>query len=229
MSCNDFDLDTIVYLRFEVLTGTAGSYTINIPYVCQRCGACCLDNTFPGNNQDLQRIADFLGTTTVELISKYSRATSTTLGNRTSNRLPDIYPCIFFRDSKCTVYPVRPSICRKWFFRGTGRAEYGDKGVIACPAYSRLNTICETLLEGVTYRAGIREVISIGKKSTDLISFSVAGFEEIQERITADYYPPDENQAKRIWNIFQSFEPADQEKRLFTALNPVLSKLFDVG
>jgi len=212
MNQEEFQLDTVVYSRFEILDDTFGCYTVNVPYSCQKCGNCCLDNTFPGDKQDLQYIAGFLNTTSDKLITRY-----------TSNMFHD-YPCVFYEKNQCTVYPVRPAICRAWYYRAT---EDEDE-LLKCPAFSRQNAISKRMIEGRSYRPGIREILYIGKNQAGSTTPNVGSFDEIQEKSSENYYSPDEDQARRIWMIFNSFKPGQEEKKLFFALNPVLSKLFEL-
>lgn len=92
-----------------------------MPYVCQRCGACC---RWPGqvrlSEQEISNLARFLNLSETEFIQQYTRLQA----NRKGLALMD-QPggeCIFFQNGGCAVQAVKPQQCidfpNKWNFEG---------------------------------------------------------------------------------------------------------------
>jgi Fe-S-cluster containining protein len=220
-SNNIFDLDTIVYLRFEILTEFGGSYTINVPYFCYQCGKCCRETVFPDIGA-LPTIADYFGLSIRELVIQI-------LGNKEITTLPDsiqqissIKPCVFLKENKCTIYPVRPSICQRWYPRTLYSSGFSTKRTPACPAYSRLTEMCKTFLNDHSYRIGVYEILHVGTSRPESPFPFVKRLEEVQKETLVNYFPPNEENAKRLLEIFLDFNPKKNEKKIFLALNPAL-------
>lgn len=91
-------------------------YEEGLPFKCTGCGKCC--SGAPGyvwiNEKEMDALANFLKVTLDELKSKYL------IRVKNKYSIKDLkhanYNCIFLRDNKCTVYPVRPSQCRTYPF-----------------------------------------------------------------------------------------------------------------
>lgn len=102
-----------VYLHLEFKTKT-GEWSINLPFVCDKCGVCC-------------KIDDFLTAgpakvSTTEKPQLYSQlqAIYEEMGKRweTDPEEYDQYithtPCPFLKDKMCSIYPYRPDGCRQF-------------------------------------------------------------------------------------------------------------------
>jgi len=105
-------MDT-VYANLQFLART-GVWSINLPFVCTKCGVCCILDDFltagpvkakPGEYQEIERklqaIYDYLEKLLEEGEEKYDNYTLHT-------------PCPFVRDKICTIYPIRPDGCRQF-------------------------------------------------------------------------------------------------------------------
>ncbi len=81
-------------------------------FVCEMCGDCCkgYGGTYI-STADASKIADFIGETTDDFISKYT----TQSGNRLVISQKEDGLCVFF-DKLCTIHPVKPEMCRRWPF-----------------------------------------------------------------------------------------------------------------
>lgn len=91
-------------------------YKDGLCFSCTQCGNCCTGA--PGvvwvDEQEIERIADFLGQTVGEIRLFHTRL----LGRRVSLREYANGDCTFFdpKTRKCSVYPIRPKQCRTWPF-----------------------------------------------------------------------------------------------------------------
>lgn len=86
-------------------------------FVCTKCGACCRwEGSVLLTNEDLPRLAEFLGISEEEFVIKYTELAP----NRRSLRLidPPDMTCIFLEEDRCVAYEARPQQCRdfphKW-------------------------------------------------------------------------------------------------------------------
>lgn len=99
-------------------------YSLNMSefwYQCDRCTACC---KWPGDvrveDDEIEKIAGFLGMETQVFIEKYTRLRT----NRTGLSLieKENHECIMLDGESCRINPVKPEQCRgfpnKWNFPG---------------------------------------------------------------------------------------------------------------
>lgn len=90
-------------------------------YVCQRCTACC---RWPGDvrleEEEIPRIAGFLGLDEEEFIGRYTRLRSNRRGLSLVER--ENHECIMLEDGGCRIHEVKPSQCagfpNRWNFPG---------------------------------------------------------------------------------------------------------------
>lgn len=91
-------------------------YHEGLSFKCTECGKCCEGS--PGyiwvSNKEIEEIANFLKISVQQLKEKYL----VLVGDKYSIR--DLkhanYRCIFLKDSKCQIYPVRPTQCKTYPF-----------------------------------------------------------------------------------------------------------------
>jgi len=90
-------------------------YKKGLKFKCTECGQCCTGS--PGtvwvDENEIQKMSEFLKITPVEFVKKYTRL----IGSRLSlkERLgvkPGDYDCVFLKDRRCQVYGSRPKQCR---------------------------------------------------------------------------------------------------------------------
>jgi len=105
-------IDTVyAHVRF---IGRNGFWSINLPFVCTKCGVCCILDDFltagpvktklgenPEVENKLQAIYDYLEKLIEEGEDKYDGYVMHT-------------PCPFVKDKKCTIYSIRPDGCRQF-------------------------------------------------------------------------------------------------------------------
>jgi len=105
-------IDT-VYAHIQLI-GRGGLWSINLPFVCTKCGVCCILDDFltagpvkvkPGEcpevENKLQKIYDYLEKLIEEGEDKYDGYVMHT-------------PCPFVREKMCTIYSIRPDGCRQF-------------------------------------------------------------------------------------------------------------------
>ena len=88
-------------------------YAQGLRFECTGCGQCCTGA--PGytwvSDEEIQKIAEFLDLTINEFSQKYLRRVK---GRLSLIELPKTYDCVFLKDKKCQIYPVRPTQCRTY-------------------------------------------------------------------------------------------------------------------
>lgn len=93
----------------------------DVVYVCQRCTACC---RWPGDvrieEDEIGRIAGFLGIGEDEFISRYTRLRTNRQGLSLLEK--ENHECIMLEGNSCRIHEVKPSQCagfpNKWNFPG---------------------------------------------------------------------------------------------------------------
>jgi Fe-S-cluster containining protein len=85
-------------------------------FQCTGCGKCCTGA--PGfiwvDNDEINAIADLLGMDTQEFCRSYVRHVDNKRSLIEKKTPTGDYDCIFLKDKKCQIYPVRPSQCRTY-------------------------------------------------------------------------------------------------------------------
>ena len=86
-------------------------YHNGLHFRCTGCGECCTGS--PGyvwiTQQEAQDMADFLHLPLEVFLEQYTRKIE---GRMSLNEHPVSYDCVFLKEKKCTVYPVRPQQCK---------------------------------------------------------------------------------------------------------------------
>jgi uncharacterized protein len=107
-------------------------YAEGLRFKCTECGKCCTGG--PGyawvTDAEIQAIADYLKISVKDFGKKYLRfAKGRYALVETRN-----YDCIFLRDKKCTVYPVRPQQCRTfpWWVQNLSSPEAWQEAAKEC-------------------------------------------------------------------------------------------------
>ena len=136
-------------------------YKKGLNFSCTECGACCTGG--PGHvwiqEKDIQNIAAFLKITPAEFIAKHTRH----IGERFSLKEKTTFPhdCLFLKDKKCTIYPVRPTQCRTY--------PWWKENIESPKSWEEEKTYCEGI-----------------KDNAPLVSF-----EEIQKNLNKKHYSED--------------------------------------
>ncbi|MCW4005932.1 MAG: YkgJ family cysteine cluster protein [Candidatus Bathyarchaeota archaeon] len=135
-----FGLIETVYAHIEFLCKTP--WSVNLPFVCTQCGICCNIEGFltagklhgtPETDSEAHAKANQLYQDLGELWrqdpDKYDQHIQTT-------------PCIFQKNNKCTIYPIRPDGCQQF-----PNTLFGMQST-DCPALNRFKTQLKTLKKG---------------------------------------------------------------------------------
>jgi Fe-S-cluster containining protein len=98
------DLDLSDYRLNTIVQQTTQEVWAHID--CRTCANCCKTRHPVFSRVDVQRIADYLGITTVELRSRYLE-----VDQEAAKYVTRQLPCPFLKDNLCSIYDVRPSVC----------------------------------------------------------------------------------------------------------------------
>lgn len=86
-------------------------YAKGLNFKCTECGKCCTG--VPGyawvTEDEIYAIADYLKLPVDDFFSRFIRRVD---GRFSLIEMPKNYDCVFLRDKRCTIYPVRPKQCR---------------------------------------------------------------------------------------------------------------------
>lgn len=86
-------------------------YSNGLNFKCTECGKCCTG--VPGyawvTEEEICAIAEYLKLTVDDFFSRFIRRVD---GRFSLIEMPKNYDCVFLRDKRCTIYPVRPKQCR---------------------------------------------------------------------------------------------------------------------
>jgi Fe-S-cluster containining protein len=85
-------------------------------YECHGCGRCCHGKTIPVNPYEIARIAALLGTTTTDVLARFTAHGGATLAAREDGG------CVFQSGRACGVHDARPLACRLY---PLGRSQTG--------------------------------------------------------------------------------------------------------
>lgn len=111
-------------------------YSGGLRFKCTECGKCCTGG--PGyawvTNEEIQAIADYLKMNIKDFGKKYLRFTK----GRYALVEKSSYDCIFLKDKKCTIYPVRPNQCRTfpWWVQNLTSPESWKEAAMSCEGIS---------------------------------------------------------------------------------------------
>lgn len=93
-------------------------YDQGLKFECTGCGSCCTGASgfVYLSEKDICNIIHYLGIDVVKFIEHYTILVKIFGEKRLSLKEISNYDCIFFKDKKCTIYPVRPYQCRSYPF-----------------------------------------------------------------------------------------------------------------
>lgn len=117
------DVDTPAGPGFDYSRSEPFSYT------CNRCRRCCYGKRIPLNPYDLVRLAAALGTTTGEVIGRYTED-GVVLKNRED--VPG-EPCVFLGEQGCNVHTGRPAACRVYPLGRTSNLDGDERFAVLQP------------------------------------------------------------------------------------------------
>ena len=213
------DIDIIVYIRFDILRELNDKYTVNIPYICQRCGNCCKNNAFP-DPQALPKVIKFLELSEKRFVDEYLNKSKIGEDSNPIDMLYEKEPCVFYNENHCSIYPVRPIMCREWFPKSySNQIKKGVKSVVNCLAHEKHMKLTTKILKSKNYSIGVWESFYIGSKYSNKNYPAVATIDDIPKRILTNYFSPTESELIELWRLFSSLHPSNQEKKIFLLLS----------
>ena len=97
-------------------------------YDCKACGRCCRNKVIRVNPYEIARLAEHLGTTTTEVLTKYTES-----GGAALTATDDGW-CVFFDPrTGCTVHPSRPLVCRLYPLGRHARPDGSETFAVVAP------------------------------------------------------------------------------------------------
>jgi len=109
-------------------------YKKGLRFKCTECGQCCTGT--PGtvwiNEEEINKMAAYLNISNEEFIKRYARLIKGRLSLRELPR--QSYDCIFLKEKKCEIYPVRPKQCRTfpWWLENLASKESWEEAARRC-------------------------------------------------------------------------------------------------
>lgn len=108
-------------------------YKEGLKFQCTECGRCC--SGFPGavwiSEEETAAIANYLNITKTQFLQQYTRRIDGKLSliERENN-----YECIFLKENRCSIYPVRPKQCKTfpWWPQNLKSKEDWEKAALHC-------------------------------------------------------------------------------------------------
>ena len=87
-------------------------YHKGLPFKCTGCGQCCTGA--PGyvwvTDKEIEEMAAYIEISPEDFVKRYVRKAPG--GRLALIERPKNYDCVFLKDKKCTIYPVRPKQCQ---------------------------------------------------------------------------------------------------------------------
>lgn len=108
-------------------------YKDGLKFSCTECGKCCGGR--PGyvwmTLEEIERIANYLNESIEVFTKKYLRKVH---GRWSLLEYSKSYNCIFLKDNRCSVYPVRPVQCRTfpWWPENLSSREAWEEAALEC-------------------------------------------------------------------------------------------------
>lgn len=134
--------------KLNVISEESPWYAQGLKFQCTQCGKCCTGS--PGytwlSEQDVVTIAKYLQLSIEEFALKYLRLVN---GKFALTEKPLSFDCVFLKDKKCQIYPVRPTQCRTfpWWQRNLKSREDWQNAAKYCEGISEEAPLisCETI------------------------------------------------------------------------------------
>ncbi len=86
-------------------------YQAGLRFSCTECGACCTGS--PGyvwvTDEEIESMADFLDMDPILFQRRFVRIA---YGRKALVEMKKNFDCVFLKDKRCSIYPVRPKQCR---------------------------------------------------------------------------------------------------------------------
>lgn len=108
-------------------------YSNGLSFSCTECGKCCTGA--PGyvwiTEQEIIKAAEFLNLSIEQFTNQYLRVVEGRISLKENSQNFD---CIFLKEKKCHIYPVRPKQCRTfpWWKRNLESQEAWNEAALFC-------------------------------------------------------------------------------------------------
>jgi Fe-S-cluster containining protein len=143
---------------------------------CRRCGACCKPFAPSLYEHEIEKIANYLGLSIKQFKKLHLQKVSLKEFNTAMFVLRK--PCQFYKNSRCTIYGVRPLSCKQFPFQwAIGVPVIRIEGIDLCPVATQLG---EELNEW--YDKNIRPIeIEEVKENTELLKKATERVESVMK------------------------------------------------
>ncbi|MGM0439728.1 MAG: YkgJ family cysteine cluster protein [Chlamydiota bacterium] len=115
-------------------------YKEGLPFECQGCGRCCTgcSGYVWLTEAEIKRIAAFLDLNIYDFTFKYVRQVKGRYSLIEIKRPNGDYDCVFLKEGRCTIYPVRPVQCSTfpWWPHNLKSSETWQQAGKECPGIS---------------------------------------------------------------------------------------------
>jgi Fe-S-cluster containining protein len=136
---------------------------------CQNCSICCQTNDLIVITvEDAKRIASYLKVPCAVFVRRYVRT-----GANDSMFLRRTLPCGFLKGGRCSIYPVRPSICAFYPFLASFQSDFITGKIDRVIAPKGCSSAIKAYAVLMMVRAGILGV-NYGEKNQDSIEIGLA-------------------------------------------------------
>lgn len=103
--------DRLIVLSEEDTKPPKPWYKEGLRFKCTECGQCCTGA--PGfvwvTDEEIEKIANFLKLSIQEFTKTFLRKVD---GRVSLREMPKSFDCVFLRNKRCSIYPVRPTQCK---------------------------------------------------------------------------------------------------------------------
>ncbi len=117
-------------------------YKEGLKFKCTECGKCCTGA--PGyvwvTEDEILKMADYLKISIKDFNIRYIRRVN---GKLALVEMSKNYDCIFLKDRKCSIYPVRPKQCRTfpWWPQNLSSKEAFEEAALYCEGIQKDATV----------------------------------------------------------------------------------------
>jgi Fe-S-cluster containining protein len=139
--------------NLKVLNNKKPWFSEGLRFKCTQCGKCCTG--FPGftwvSEEESRAIAGFLEITVEEFIATFTRRV---LGKLALKEVDPSWSCVFLKDNRCSIYPVRPKQCRTfpWWVQNLASKEAWELAASMCEGINHPEgelVSCEKIVEAM--------------------------------------------------------------------------------
>ena len=176
------------YEHIIIFSGEA-EVSINVPFICEKCGKCCTMAGFLSAGR-------FLGKTTSEELKRINKKVKPYL-NKTWEELDKIKCFLLTENNLCSIYDARPLGCRAYPF-----VDFGPKmvnGSIQCGSFVRFQKIVKRIIYG--YRRWAMNRFSIEPYGVEEVNLTEKQFEHFINKLNKSLEQKLTEEEMKLFNI----------------------------